>query len=89
MDQLTTGLDLLTKTEHDMDTGIMNSVDTGIQLSSKIHAGIEEIGNITIDTPAGKQLARDLLARVDTAEKDVIKNIGLVEDIHNTDLKVS
>ena len=87
VDELSEVLDVLTKTEHDMVSGVVNSVDTGLELSNKIHARADQIINITIDTPAGKQLVRDMLAKVENAEDDVIKTIGLIENIQT--LKVS
>ena len=79
VDEITDVLDLLGKTEQGMVKGLIRNNAIGIELSNKIHAGIEAISNMSVNTLADKQLARDLIARINTAEEDVSKTIVLLE----------
>jgi hypothetical protein len=79
VDEITEVLDLLGKTESDMVKGLIRNNGIGLELSNEIYAGSEAIRNMSIDTLADKQLAMDMIARIDTAEEDVSKTIELLE----------
>ena len=79
VDEITEVLDLLGKTEQDMVEGLIRNNAIGLELSNRIHAGVEVISNMSINTLADKQLARDLIAKIYTAKEDVSKTIRLLE----------
>ena len=73
-------LDMVQKTREDIEKGISKEGETGSELSSKLHAGMLNIKDINMRTPAEKQLARELLTRIEKDEEDMKNTIKVLED---------
>ena len=72
-------LDVLHRTKEDIVNGLTQESNRGFELSRKIYTGTETIRNTSMITTAEKQLARDLLARIETDEEDISNTIRLLE----------
>jgi len=79
VDEIIGVLDVVQKTKEDIKIGVTNDKDIGSQLSTKLHTGMLNIKDLAMATPAEKQLARDLLARIEKDEADISKTIKVME----------
>jgi len=73
-------LDMVQKIREDIENGIAKLGDRGSKLSTKLHAEMVNIKEIFMSTPAEKQLARELLARIEKDEEDINNTIRVLED---------
>jgi len=73
-------LDMVQKIREDIEKGIAKLGDRGSELSSKLHAETVNIKDILMSTPAEKQLARELLTRIEKDEEDINNTIRVLED---------
>ena len=59
----------------------------GETLSKGIIPWVQSVGNIRVETPAQKQLVKDLIAAVETTMHDIIKKLTLMSEQRRASLK--